>query len=107
MSKRMATSFGVIQRETSATQQFRLVNGDPNRNVKITGFKVENCEQAEHLTISTYSEPVPEKPGVEQWYLRIIALETMPPGPFRGQVKITTDHPEFPERLGYFTGYVR
>jgi hypothetical protein len=100
-------AFGVITRETSVTQQFRLVNGDLSRNVKITGFKVENCDQVEHLTVSAYSEPVPEKPGVEQWYLRIIVLETMPPGAFRGQVKIQTDHPEFAERLGYFTGYVR
>lgn len=99
-------AFGVIQRETSTTQQFRLVNGDPSRNVKITGFKVENCEQVEHLTVTTYSEPVPEKPGIEQWYLRIIVLETMPPGAFRGQVRIQTDHPEFAERIGYFTGYV-
>lgn len=100
-------AFGVMQPGTSNTQQFRLVNGDPNRNVKITSFKIEGCEQVEHLSVSAYSEPIPEKPGMEQWYLRVIALETMPPGAFRGQIKIQTDHPEFAERMGYFTGYVR
>lgn len=101
-------AFGLVKHGTSATGQFRLVNGDPNHEVNITGVVLENCPQEEHVRVQFYSHQEGEgDQATREWYVRVTIFETMPAGAFRGQVKIMTDHPEFSERIGYFTGVVR